>query len=221
MISASRPCRSSASASVRDVADRLGHLLLAEADHAVVHPHPGERPSAAGLGLGDLVLVVREHEVEARRRGCRSRARAGFSAIAEHSMCHPGRPRPHGESHAGVLVGLVRLPQREVERVALERLLLVGLALVPRLEILEPAVGELAVLVEAAHAEVHVASARIGVAALDQALDQVDDLADRLARERLAVGAPQREPVGVGAVVRRSSRARARSDGTPRARAAT
>ena len=22
-----------------------------------------------------------------------------FSAMAEHSMCHPGRPRPHGESH--------------------------------------------------------------------------------------------------------------------------
>ena len=25
---------------------------------------------------------------------------SSFSAIAEHSMCHPGRPIPHGDSHA-------------------------------------------------------------------------------------------------------------------------
>ncbi len=25
---------------------------------------------------------------------------SSFSAIAEHSMCHPGRPSPHGDSHA-------------------------------------------------------------------------------------------------------------------------
>ena len=28
------------------------------------------------------------------------------SAIAEHSMCHPGRPRPHGASHAVSSPGL-------------------------------------------------------------------------------------------------------------------
>ena len=33
--------------------------------------------------------------------------------IAEHSMCQPGRPSPHGESHVGS-PGLRRLPEDEV-----------------------------------------------------------------------------------------------------------
>ena len=71
--SAARPCSSAArpgvtpSAStgveVDDVAQRLAHLGLAEVEQAVVHPVPGERqPGRAGLG--DLVLVVREDQVE-------------------------------------------------------------------------------------------------------------------------------------------------------------
>jgi len=96
----------------------------------------------------------------------------------------------------------VALPEREVERVPLARLVLVGLALLARLQLGEAAVRELPVAVEAAHAEVHVAGAGVGVAAVDERLDQVDDLGDRLAGERLAVRPAQRQPVRVGGVRR-------------------
>ena len=33
-------------------------------------------------------------------------------------MCHPGRPRPQGDSQAESSLGLGGLPEREVERVA-------------------------------------------------------------------------------------------------------
>ena len=49
------------------------------------------------------------------------------SASAEHSMCQPGRPGPHSDSHDGSSVER-RLPQHEVERVALVRV--VGVAAV-------------------------------------------------------------------------------------------
>ena len=78
-----------------DVAHGLGHLLGAELDHAVVHPHPGQRLSARGLGLGNLVLVVGEHEVRA--------AAVDLEVHAEDLLGHRGAldvparaPRPPG-----------------------------------------------------------------------------------------------------------------------------
>ena len=41
-----------------------------------------------------------------------------FIAIAEHSICQPGRPSPHGDAPAR-LAGLGGLPQGEVERIVL------------------------------------------------------------------------------------------------------
>ena len=100
------------------------------------------------------------------------------SAIAEHSMCQPGPPRPPGRVPARVLALLVRLPEGEVERVLLERRRPRLLSLV---HVLGAPVGELAVAVEAAHAEVDVAAGLIGVPGLDQVGDQGDDPPDRLA----------------------------------------
>src|SRR4029453_14367425 len=57
------------------------------------------------------------------------------------------------------------------------------------------------VLVEAPHAEVDVTAARVCVAALDQSLNQFDDLPARLPCQRLAVRAPGGGPVRVRAVV--------------------
>ena len=62
-------------------------------DHPVVHPDRGQLVPARGPRLRGLVLVVGEERGPSRRRGCRSRRRAASSAIAEHSMCQPGRPR--------------------------------------------------------------------------------------------------------------------------------
>ena len=77
-----------------------------------------------------------------RRRGCRRTAPSSSSAIAEHSMCQPGRPRPQGLSQPG-RSGVRRLPQHEVHRVAL-----VGRDLHPGAgaHVLERAARELAVV---------------------------------------------------------------------------
>ena len=74
-------------------------------EHPVVHPDPRE-------------LVARAHATararsrgagrrgRAHRRGSRRRGPNASSAIAEHSMCQPGRPAPQGESHAVSSPGL-------------------------------------------------------------------------------------------------------------------
>ena len=130
------------------------------------------------------------------------------SAIAEHSMCQPGRPSPHGRLPPAVLALLARLPEREVLRRPLELGRVVALAL---LHLLERAVRELAVVRVAAHAEVHVAACLVGVAGLHEVGDQVHDRADRLRGLRLRVRAPQPQAVGVlhvgGGHLRRQRRA--------------
>ena len=73
------------------VADRLVHLLAAELEHPVVHPELGERPP--GARLGDLVLVVREDEVEPAAVDLEVGAEV-LSDMAEHSMCQPGPAAP-------------------------------------------------------------------------------------------------------------------------------
>ena len=67
-----------------------------------------------------------------------------------------------------------------------------------------------------AHAEVDVAAGLVGVAARRPARAiSVDDRLDRLGGQRLVVGPAEAEPVGVGEVVRRSSRAPARPTARP------
>ena len=46
-----------------EVAERFAHLLPAHIDHAVVHPDPGQVLACSRFGLGDLVLMVREHQI--------------------------------------------------------------------------------------------------------------------------------------------------------------
>ena len=48
-----------------------------------------------------LRLVVREDEVAAAAVDLEPAARGRRMLIAEHSMCQPGRPAPHGDGHAG------------------------------------------------------------------------------------------------------------------------
>ena len=55
---------------------------------------------ARGERLRRLVLVVGEDEVDAAAVDLELDAPSSASAIAEHSMCQPGRPRPQGASHA-------------------------------------------------------------------------------------------------------------------------
>ena len=88
-----------------DVAESLRHLGAAHVQELGVHPDPREfRLAGKGAALGDLVLVVRKDEVDAAGmdvQDLRPEARPiSSSAMAEHSRCQPGRPRPKGASQA-------------------------------------------------------------------------------------------------------------------------
>ncbi len=172
---------------------RLRHLLLVGADHPVVHPGARERPSARRLGLRDLVLVVREDEVRA--------AGVDREVEAEQLLGHrraldvPSGPALAPRRRPGrVLALLARLPEREVEPVALA---LAAARLLALVHLVGIAVGELSVAVEAADGEVDVAVGLVGVAGFDQRLDQRHDLGHGVGRPRLGVGASEAEPVGV------------------------
>src|SRR6202012_5273382 len=82
-----------------------------------------------------------------------------------------------GRVPGGVLALLGRLPEGEVEAFLLEA---GGARLLALVHVLGTAVGELAVVGEAADAEVDVAARLVGVAALDQVGDQLDDPVHRL-----------------------------------------
>ncbi len=203
--------RSSASCEPLDVAARLRHLLAAQAQQAVVGPHLGER-AARRARLRELVLVVGEDQVA---------PAAVHGELAPQELLGHGRALdvpagpalPPRRGPRDVLVGLLRLPEREVERIAL---VLARLDAAARLELVGPLAGELAVAGQLAHREVDVAARprRRGRAAIELA-DQRDDLGDRLGRQRLVVGPAQAEPVGVGDVVRRSSPAASSADDMP------
>ena len=93
--------RGSTSRTREEVAERLRHLLVVHAHEAVVHPELRERRVAGRAALRDLVLVVRELEVHAAAVDVELLGPSSATAIAEHSMCQPGRPAPQGESQAG------------------------------------------------------------------------------------------------------------------------
>ena len=106
-------------------------------------------------------------------------------------MCHPGRPRPQGESHQVSSLGFGGLPEGEVARVLLD---LSGLL---RHHLLEARTREPTVLGESRHTEIHVAFRFVGEPAGDQLLGEGDDLPDGLGGERLDVGTAEAQAVRV------------------------
>src|SRR5204862_6634878 len=92
-----------------------------------------------------------------------------------------GAPAPPRRVPRGVLALLLRLPEREVQRVLLAVGALDALALA---HLVDRAVADRAVRVVGAHAEVDVAVDRVRAATLDQRRDEVDDAVDRLRSER-------------------------------------
>ena len=105
-------------------------------------------------------------------------------AIAEHSMCQPGNPRPQGESHSCCrsTPGRRQLPEREVGGVAL------GLDVLDAargLELVEVEVGELGVAGERGHVEVDAVVDEVGVTLLLERADHRDLLGD-VTRRRAA-----------------------------------
>jgi hypothetical protein len=103
----------------RGVAQALAHLLAraaAHGDQPVVQPVPRERVAGAGR-LGDLVLVVREHQVEP--AGVQVELLAEVVDRHRRALDVPARPAGSPRRRPGRLPGLGGLPEREVERVAL------------------------------------------------------------------------------------------------------
>ena len=102
----------------KEIAQRLGHLLIVDTHESVVHPVPDEGMSGRTLGLGNLVLVMREGEIRATAvdiegvtQGARRHRRALY--VPTGPARSPGRvPRR--------LVRLGRLPQGEIQWVALD-----------------------------------------------------------------------------------------------------
>ena len=126
------------------------------------------------------------------------------SAITEHSMCQPGRPRPHGESHDVSSPGLFAFQSAKSRGSSLSGFGSCSSHLV------RPLARELAVVREARDAEVDVAVDLVREAALDQLLDERDDPGDRLGRLRQVVGHAEPERVGVLEVPLASPARRAR-----------
>ena len=169
---------------VHDVADGAGHFRRTHLQQAVVHPHARERRVVVRLRLGQLVLVMRELQVQA--------AAVDVERLAEVLHAHgraldmPPRTPRSPRRLPGRLARLRPLPQREIAGVAL---LLAHLDARPRFQLLRVAVAQLAVVGVLAHLEVDVAAGGIGVPLVDQSLDHGEDLADVLRGPREMVDA--------------------------------
>ena len=166
-----------------EVAEGLGHLLVVNVDKAVVQPVVDELAAVRRLGLGDLILVVREGEVAA--------AAVNIDGFAEIAIGHGGAldvPAGSALSPRGIPVGLAGLgglPESEVERVFLD---IVDVDARAGLQIVDRLVAQLAVVLELERAVIHVAVHLVGIALLDEDGDDVDDLLNVLGRLRMHGG---------------------------------
>ena len=173
----------------------LGHLELAEAQVSAVDPVRHHRMAHGALGLGDLVLVVREDQVDP----------AGVDVEPLAEVLHRHRRAldvPAGEaftpravpSHEPVRARL--LPEREVgvellPGVDLELLAVSGPKLVERVA------RELPVALEGLNVVVDGPVHLVRVAVLDQPLGELEHLRDVVGRLRVLVRALQAELRGV------------------------
>jgi hypothetical protein len=183
-----------------EVAQRLRHLLVIDADEAVVHPVIDELAVLIGVhgafGLGDLVFVVRKLQVLA--------AAVDVEVLAEQLRTHrraldvPARAsRSPGRFpfHFGRLVVAGMLPQHEVERILLAGHDVDALA---GAQVFQRLAGKLAVTVELAHRIADVmAFGDIGVAVLFQGADHVQHLRHILGGTRLGVRAQHAQRAGI------------------------
>ena len=174
-----------------DVAQGLGHLLALGGHPRVVDPQARELPAGA-VGLGLLVLVVREAQVDA--------AAVDVEFVAEVAPRHgrafevpAGSAAPPGAvpRGRGRLAGLGGLPEGEVAGVALADLDgFVDLSVVLGGAHVDQALaGERPVVGLGVDVEVDVAAPiRIGVTGVDEALDEVDLVGDVAGGARLVGG---------------------------------
>ena len=182
-----------------EVVVRLRHLAAFDEQEADVHPVAGEGVAGGALGLGDLVLVVREHEVLA--------AGVEVDVFAEELGGHGGAldvPAGAAGAEGGLPValegavggGLDRLPEGEVAGGVLVVLVDVDAGAV--LDAGEVLLGELAVVGEAVDAEVPAAVlGLVGDVLGGELLDERDHLGDGFGGAGQVLGALDGERVHV------------------------
>ena len=152
--------------------------------------------AVCALGLGDLVLVVREDQVLA--------ARVDVDRLAEVLVDHrgaldvPARTSGAPRRLPARLARLCALPDRKVHRIFLD---LADADACARLQLIQRLVGQLAVLGGLLRAEVDVAVVhRIRIALVDQGLDDVDDRIHGLGRAWMNGGRTDAQTLCVGEV---------------------
>ena len=99
--------------------------------------------------------------------------------MAEHSICHPGYPLPHGESPYHHLILKFRFGEPEYE---ILRIPLVPVDIDPSsgLQLVEVQTGQFTVSFEGIDAEVDVSARHIGMALRFKTLDEFDHILDVL-----------------------------------------
>ena len=152
---------------------RFGHFLALQVHHPVVEPEVGQGAAVGPLRLGDLVFVVGENQIRPPgvdvERGSQVFGRHRRTFDVPTGTARPPRRLPGGLPRLG------RLPQGEVQRVAL------GL---PRLhpgpgpQPVGVAARQLPVALRAPHPEINVPPGRVGQTPLHQPGDQVPHLPD-------------------------------------------
>ena len=158
-----------------------------------MHPEPGERLSGRGLGLGNLVLVVGELQVDP--------ASVDVEALAK--ICHrhrgafqvPSRPSRAEGAVPARLPRAGRLPEHEVAGVVL--VIFVGVHPGARADAAGVQAGELAVLGPAADAKVRRTGVAIGVARALDASDEPEHLGNVLGGRRNPLGSLQAKRAAV------------------------
>ncbi len=182
----SRPVRQQL-ADGHEVTLRLRHLRAFDLQEAVVHPEIRHHRRVKGAArLRDFVLVVRKHEIDAAAVDVERLAQV----LPRHRRALDVPARPPGRCDAAGrgprrLARLRWLPQHEIPGIAL-----VGRDLDARArdQLVERALGKLAVVRHGGHAEQHVLLGDVGVARSDETLDQRLHLFDMLGRARLDRG---------------------------------
>jgi hypothetical protein len=173
------------------VAEALRHLVAVHVHHRHVHPVAHEGFAGGRLALCTLAFVVREDEVAATTMQVDGGSE--FAQCQSAALDVPAGPAgtPHGVPTG--FVGLAGVPQHEVERVALVRV--VGLATPLAGDGDHLGLGELtdgAEIGEPGDVEVHAATGLVGVAAVEHHSDEAADVGDG---RRGARGAVHRKSV--------------------------
>ena len=148
--------------------------------------HPEVREIIAGRGrLGQLVLVMRETQIQTAAVNVEARTQVLTGHRRALQVPTRAATAPRGLPRSGQrLALLIALPQRKITRIALTAR--IGIRRI--LHIVNALVGQRAVFLPGTHIKVHVTriiQRRVGVAAVNQALNQSKHLGNMAGRARL------------------------------------